>query len=616
MNWALRFSSFIFRVSVLLCLAFVVGCPAFGQTVNFVPGASGSSTGTGYSCAVTPASGFTSGQLTFVGIIDAYAAVVDVSGYTLSVSDGVNSYTQVAGSPFTDNSKHTKIAYWWTKPATGSPTVTLSTSNSSANLSCFVVSYTVSPGSWPSSPIDQTPTPASLGDVAVPACAPTVTLSSSTTGTTSQAVELEIGIFGINNSFSTWVGSGGFTARFDPSVTGNQTEVEDAVTSSTGTYTATSAICGASTGQTKAGAGIIFTVKTTSGTAYTATPSESNTASDTISRLAAFARTDSESTTASDAIARKVSFGRGDSESNAASDTIARKAGFGRGDSESNTPSDAIARSAVCGRGDSETNNTADSLARLAGFGRGNSESSTASDAIARSAVYGRGGSETNNTADSLARLARFGRSDSESNPASDSLVRLAAFGRADNESNPASDAVTSLETVPGTYSAALYETNTISDTVAIAQVLNRSDSESHTASDAIARLAGFGRGENESRTTSDSIARSGVFGRDDSETNAASDVIARSGVFRRGDNETLSASDNLRRVLAASRSDAEALSTSDSLSRIFAALRGDMETLVFSDAIVGLRNYSLTVLPGHEFAVPGHAKSGTAPVH
>jgi hypothetical protein len=38
------------------------------------------------------------------------------------------------------------------------------------------------------------------------------------------------------------------------------------------------------------------------------------------------------------------------------------------------------------------------------------------------------------------------------------------------------------------------------------------------------------------------------------------------------------------------------------------------METLVFSDAIVGLRNYSLTVLPRHEFAVPGHAKSGAVP--
>jgi hypothetical protein len=35
---------------------------------------------------------------------------------------------------------------------------------------------------------------------------------------------------------------------------------------------------------------------------------------------------------------------------------------------------------------------------------------------------------------------------------------------------------------------------------------------------------------------------------------------------------------------------------------------------LVFSDAIVGLRNYSLTVLPSHEFAVPGQAKNGAAP--
>jgi len=105
--------------------------------------------------------------------------------------------------------------------------------------------------------------------------------------------------------------------------------------------------------------------------AYTATPSESNVASDAISRQATFGRADSETNAASAALARQVSFGRGDTESNTASDLISRLGVFRRSDAESNTASDAISRLAGFGRGDSETNSTADSLARLASFGRG-----------------------------------------------------------------------------------------------------------------------------------------------------------------------------------------------------------------------------------------------------
>ena len=192
------------------------------------------------------------------------------------------------------------------------------------------------------------------------------------------------------------------------------------------------------------------------------------------------------------------SYTRNLSESNTASDAISRLASFGRGDSETNTASDAIARLASFGRGDNESNTASDALARKVSFGRGDSESSTASDAIARVAGFGRGDSESNTTSDAVARLAGFGRNDSESNTASDSLARVAAFGRSNSESNTASDAVASLETVPGSYSAALYETNTASDVIAIAQVLNRSASENNIASDALARLASFGRGETE----------------------------------------------------------------------------------------------------------------------
>jgi hypothetical protein len=167
---------------------------------------------------------------------------------------------------------------------------------------------------------------------------------------------------------------------------------------------------------------------------------ESNTASDTISRQAAFARTDSETNTASDAIARLAKFGRVDSESNTASDAIARLASFGRGETESNTASDAIALSGVFGRSDSESNAASDAVARLASFGRGDSESNTASDAIARSGVFGRSDSESNPASDAVARLASFGRGETESNPSADGIARLASFGRGDSEVLTVSD--------------------------------------------------------------------------------------------------------------------------------------------------------------------------------
>jgi len=303
-------------------------------------------------------------------------------------------------------------------------------------------------------------------------------------------------------------------------------------------------------------------------------PAETNTASDTIARQVRFGRGDSESNTTSDAVARLAGFGRGPAETNTASDAIARQASFGRGDTESNIASDAIARQVRFGRGDSESNTTSDAVARLAGFGRGPAETNTASDAIARQASFGRGESESNPSTDGISRLASFGRGDTESNPASDSIARAAAFGRSAGETNIASDTLASLETVPRTYGAALYETNSTSDT--------------------IARLVICGRGESESNPASDAVARAAAYGREDF--------------------ETLSVSDSLARVFGAVRGETESLATSDNLTRIFAALRGDMETLVFSDAIVGLRSHSLTVLPRHDFAVPGQTKSGAAP--
>ncbi|MGB9485884.1 MAG: hypothetical protein WCD04_07225, partial [Terriglobia bacterium] len=301
----------------------------------------------------------------------------------------------------------------------------------------------------------------------------TANASCATSGNLGQSNELVLGM--LNNGGQTATHGSGFTAINAPE-TGTLDEYEIGGSSGstvTATFSSTAATWACQVSTFKAG-----------GAAYTASPSESNPASDRISRLATFRRADSETKVASDAIARQVSSGRGDSESNTASDLISRDAGFGRGDSETNTASDSLARSATFGRGDTETNIASDTVARLASFGRGDSETNVASDLIARSGVFGLVDNESNTAADSIARSQGLSRGDSETNVASDGIARSAKLGRGDSEAN--------------------------------------------MASDSIARSGAFGRGDNESNTAADSIARSQGLSRGDSETNVASDGIAR----------------------------------------------------------------------------------------
>jgi hypothetical protein len=305
----------------------------------------------------------------------------------------------------------------------------------------------------------------------------------------------------------------------------------------------------------------------------------------------------SESNTASDGIARLAVHGRRDSETNTASDAISRMAAFGRTDSETNTTSDAISRRAAFGRTDSETNTTSDSLARLAGFGRSDSESNTASDALARVAAYlsEAAMSETNTASDEIGRSVAFERAAREANTALDALARMAAYGRVGSETNVATDAVGTSETVPGTYSAMLYETYVASDAIARMVVYARSASEVNAASDALTRLCSVIRAAAESNPASDSLLRLAVYQRNEGESNPASDLVARSW-------------GGTRALLEAP------LPISDSLSRIMAAFRGDSEILTFSDVVIVVRGYKVIVLPRHQLTEPGRAKTGAVP--
>ena len=173
---------------------------------------------------------------------------------------------------------------------------------------------------------------------------------------------------------------------------------------------------------------------------YAASPSESNVASDTISRLAGFGRSDSESNTASDSISRLAGFGRSDSETNTASDSIVRAGAFSRSDAETQSASDFLARVAALERADSEVNAASDLISRLAGFGRSDTETNPASDAIARAGGFSRHDAETQSPSDSIARAGVFSRRDTETQSTADSLGRTFAAIRAETESLATAD--------------------------------------------------------------------------------------------------------------------------------------------------------------------------------
>ena len=238
--------------------------------------------------------------------------------------------------------------------------------------------------------------------------------------------------------------------------------------------------------------GVVAAIRTagsSGGTPYTATPSETNTASDGgVARLAAYGRTDSETNTASDGgVTRTAGFSRSDSETNTASDnTPARLATLERGETETNTASDALARAASFGRGDSETNTASDLLSALKPAGSYNavmSEVLSLSDGLGRAAAYLRADAETNTAADGLARRGGFVRSDAEVNPSSDGLAR--AHGMF----------------------------------VAVSEIQSPGDS--------VSRLAAFGRGATDTNAASDALARFTALYRQAAEAEAFADVVA-----------------------------------------------------------------------------------------
>jgi len=419
-------------------------------------------------------------------------------GTTISIGDNVNNpescFYSSPGSPWslveTSSGAQKLQEYIWMcdqiPAGVTSFTVTCSTASS-----CSYLSITVT--EWTGLATSGNPFDVDGGDVSsVQNQTATLTLSSSTNHTNELLYTFEDNT---GDESMTPVAPGRQALQF---YAGNLNEY--ALEASTGTYSLQATWTGNDDWY-----GVVAAIRTagsSGGNSYTATPSETHTASDGLGRLLAASRGDSETNTASDALGRVLAAFRSDSETTTASDT-------------------SLARALTASRSESETNTAGDSLGRVAGFSRGDSETNSATDGgIARQVAFSRGDSETNTAADTLARIATFLRAAAESDIANDLLS-----GSKNNHA----------------YTATLLEALSFSDGLARLAAYLRAAAETNAASDALGRLVSFFRGDSETNAASDSLFRARTAFAVMAEMYTAVDALARLGNFSRNDVETLS---------------------------------------------------------------------------
>jgi hypothetical protein len=151
------------------------------------------------------------------------------------------------------------------------------------------------------------------------------------------------------------------------------------------------------------------------------------------------------------------------------------------------------------------------------------------------------------------------------------------------------------------------------SDLWASAQVLGRGLSESNPASDAFARQTAYRRGPIETNPASDAFAEShGMFAAL-GETNPASDALARQVGHVRGLSESNPASDALAKSARFQRAPIETLVPSDQVACGMVYIRGLAETLTLSD-LVSDAWAKYAGQPRHQGTLPGRTKSGAVP--
>ena len=367
---------------------------------------------------------------------------------------------------------------------------------------------------------------------------------------------------------------------------------------------------------------IAFTASS-SGNTYTATPSETNTASDSLGRVLGTKRGDTETNTASDALARLLNALRGDSETNLSTDGLGRVGALVRGDSETNTASDSITGMKNSGAhaynaSPSETNTASDTLGRLAAFLRGDSESNSSVDGLGRLASWLRADAETNTASDSVSRATALWRGNvialywqptaagSGNSSYTYSVYRgVSSGGEGSTPIASGLDAGCSgyvscfyldYNVSPGTtyyYEvAAVYsgQTSPVSSEVALL-ALPAMVAETNTASASLTRSHGVHSVMSETNPSTDGLGRAAGFSRSDLETNAASDALARSAAWLRSDSETNPSTDGLGALHTGTGIHnalmSESLVLTDALGRLGTYERYESETNTAIDALV-----------------------------
>lgn len=182
------------------------------------------------------------------------------TGSTPTITDANITWTQVTGSPWTDSGTHTKVAIWTGQiAATQTDTITFGVSPDPNDFAVAVAQYS---GAATSNVVDKV---AQASDEAI---ASGSNIVSGTTGTTTNANEMLVGVFGVvipASQTATWTAGAGYNLREsnsagDAAATNSSIALEDQLVSSTGTFQAI-----ITNNQTSSGSGVIVTLLPLSG---------------------------------------------------------------------------------------------------------------------------------------------------------------------------------------------------------------------------------------------------------------------------------------------------------------------------------------------------------------
>jgi len=234
-------------------------------------------------------------------------------------------------------------------------------------------------------------------------------------------------------------------------------------------------------------------------TAWTLTPSDTTTATDSFSRVVGYHSVPADTTTSTDVLAKRP--GKVLADSTTSTDSLANRAGKVLADSTTST----------------------DSFSRVAAFHISKADSTTSTDSFSRVVAFHISAADTTTSTDSLARTVAYLRTFADTITSTDICTPSLGSGSTAWTLTP-SDSTTSSDALVKQVGKVLSDTTTATD--AQAKLVGKQIADSTTSTDAFARIVAFRPALSDTTTSTDVFARTVAYHTAFADTNSSSDLL------------------------------------------------------------------------------------------